>query len=210
MVQQIILDFNYSFFFPPPPQILSIWWVIPTPPLPLRSETIPVHRLRKEVCPQRSPVETPQSSPVSTKQQDRTLCKRTPVTPALTDWRWGRGWGRCAWRKRDKGIGWWHHSPNTLKRTPCRALFACVCAYAGVCDAHSWYCDNLLGGEERLENLKQNSVTWHSNLTDGISFSYIFFRNLIAKSLSKKICSFTSLGNLFNFDPNFFFSFYFF
>lgn len=127
--KKIILYSLLVFFFW---QVFSIWWAFQTPPLPLRSETVPVHRLREEVRPQRSPVETPQSPPLSTKQQDGTLCKRTPLTLFwLSDAKRRRGGGLFVTKdKRIRG----GDSPNTLKKD-CKGLFI-TCVFMFKCVTH--------------------------------------------------------------------------
>lgn len=138
-------------------QVLPVRRAVPTPPLSLWSEAIPVHRLREEVCPQRSPVETPQSPPLSTKQQDRPLCKLTPRTPLwqtlMLRGEGGRRAGICVRQKREVGRRGEQKSRHLEKKSD---SLANVCVYVQTCtrDVHSWYCDNLLGGEEKTVQTK--------------------------------------------------------
>lgn len=104
-------------------QVLPVRRAVPTPPLPLRSEAVPVHRLREEVRPQRSPVETPQSPPLSTKQQDSALCKRTPLTSlwqTAAKRRGGRRGGRATVQTPFKGVR------ARTRRRPSLFVFDCV------------------------------------------------------------------------------------
>lgn len=125
IVQKIILQFPlfFFFFFPDSPDLMSYPdTAAPTPEWNRTSASSARRSLRAAI--------TCRNTSKSTgfhEAAGQDALQTDPCDPALTDWRWRRGWGRCAWRKRDKGIGWWHHSPNTLKRTPCRALLlACV------------------------------------------------------------------------------------
>lgn len=119
-------------------QVLPVRRAVPTPALPLRSEAVPVHRLREEVRPQRSPVETPQSPPLSTKQQDRTLCKLTPLTPLWqTDVERERGGRRgpvflhlCVTKDRGREGGW--VSGGVKVQTPFKGVRAGLLSFACV------------------------------------------------------------------------------
>lgn len=66
-------------------QILPVGRAIAASPVSLWSEALPVPRLWKEICPQRSPVQTHQSPSLSTKQQDSAHCTLTPQNPHRGD-----------------------------------------------------------------------------------------------------------------------------
>lgn len=90
----------------------------------------------------------------------------------------GRGLWMCVWWK-DRGGGGGRKSKHLLKESA-RDSSARVCVYVQTCtrDVHSWYCDNLLGGEKKTVKTKtrQNCyLTQHPHRWNKLLVHYNFF-----------------------------------